>query len=58
MDYREVVQQHIDSNADVTVCSKEVPIEEASRFGILEADNKLRINKFVEKPEKPESWPI
>lgn len=55
MDYREVIQHHIDKGADLTICAKIVPIEEASRFGILEADEDLKITEFVEKPAEPKS---
>jgi len=55
MDYREVIKQHIETKAELTVCANVVPIEEASRFGILEANDDLEIIKFVEKPEEPKS---
>ena len=50
-----MLNKHIESNADLTVAVKEVPIEEASRFGILTADSEDRIIDFQEKPEKPKS---
>ncbi len=55
MDYRKLIEQHKNTGADLTIACKIVPIEEASRFGILEADETLRINKFVEKPQQPKS---
>jgi len=55
MDYRKMIQQHIDSNADLTVACKVVPLDEASRFGILEADQYNRIYRFEEKPKQPKS---
>ncbi len=55
MDYREVINQHIETGAELTVCAKVVPIEEASRFGILETNEDLEIEKFVEKPADPKS---
>lgn len=55
MDYSKVLEFHKKKNADVTITAKVVDLEEASRFGILEADGKKRINAFVEKPEKPKS---
>ena len=55
MDYREMLQTHIDNNADLTVAVMPVPWEEASRFGILTTDDDGRIVKFTEKPEKPDS---
>lgn len=53
MDYRDLLAFHEDRNADVTVCTIEVPIEEASRFGIMETDGEGRIVKFWEKPAQP-----
>ena len=50
MDYRAMLATHVDNNADLTV-----PWEDASRFGILTADEDKRIQKFTEKPEKPDS---
>ena len=52
MDYRKLIEQHKNTGADLTIACKIVPIEEASRFGILEADETLKINKFVEKKLK------
>ncbi len=55
MDYSDVVKFHRDNNADITIVSKEIPIEEASRFGTILADEKNRIIGFEEKPIKPKS---
>ena len=55
MDYRDVLKQHIETNAEITVCAKVVDDEEASRFGILEADDSGRIIDFEEKPQQPKS---
>lgn len=55
MDYSKVIEQHKQTGADLTICAKIVPIEEASRFGVLEADSNLKIQKFVEKPKQPKS---
>lgn len=55
MDYRKLIKQHEEKGADLTICAKIVPMEEADRFGILETDENLKINKFVEKPKKPTS---
>lgn len=56
MDYRLMLEQHIDSGADCTVSVVNVPWEEANRFGVMEV-NKVthRITHFEEKPEKPTS---
>ena len=53
--YDAMLEQHIEKNADCTIAVYEVPIEEASRFGILVADKKDRIVEFQEKPAHPTS---
>ncbi len=55
MDYSKMIEQHKKTGADLTIACKIVPMEEASRFGILETDDNLKINKFVEKPKEPKS---
>ena len=55
MDYRKMLASHIEHGADLTVSVMPVAWEEASRFGILTADDDGRIQRFDEKPEKPES---
>lgn len=55
MDYSKLIDQHKRTGADLTICAKIVPMEEASRFGILETDENLKITKFVEKPKEPKS---
>ena len=53
--YDEMLEKHISNNAECTIAVYEVPIEEASRFGILVADKKDRIVEFQEKPAHPTS---
>jgi len=53
MDYRPLIESHIDRNADLSICVMEVPWDEASRFGIIFTDEKLRVKEFLEKPENP-----
>ncbi|MGM9521818.1 MAG: glucose-1-phosphate adenylyltransferase [Oscillospiraceae bacterium] len=55
MDYRKMLECHKKNNADLTISVMQVPMEEASRFGIMSADADGRITKFVEKPKEPES---
>ena len=55
MDYRKMLKCHIENNADLTISVMKVPMEEASRFGIMTADETGRIVKFSEKPKKPDS---
>ena len=55
MDYRKMLDAHIANEADLTVSVMPVAWEEASRFGILTADDDGRITKFTEKPKEPDS---
>lgn len=55
MDYEVMLDFHKENNADVTIATMPVPIEEASRFGIVIADDDKRINAFEEKPVHPRS---
>ncbi|MBO7311130.1 MAG: glucose-1-phosphate adenylyltransferase [Clostridia bacterium] len=55
MDYAKMLDYHKRTGADCTIAVIEVPIEEASRFGIMSADDEGRIYKFAEKPKNPES---
>lgn len=53
--YDEMLKLHEEKKADCTISVIEVPIEEASRFGILETDNESNITAFKEKPKVPKS---
>ncbi|MDX2163139.1 MAG: glucose-1-phosphate adenylyltransferase [bacterium] len=55
MDYDTLIQFHRDKRADATVCAISVPLDEASRYGILDVDGESRISAFVEKPANPPS---
>ncbi|MBR7184671.1 MAG: glucose-1-phosphate adenylyltransferase [Clostridia bacterium] len=55
MDYSKMLQAHREKGADVTIAVIEVPLEEASRFGIMHTDEDLRIVEFEEKPPHPKS---
>jgi glucose-1-phosphate adenylyltransferase len=55
MDYNKMLEAHEERAADLTVSVIEVPWEEASRFGIMTADDEGRIVKFTEKPKEPDS---
>ena len=50
MDARLVLEEHIANHADVTVCCKSVPRSQAGALGIMQADAKGRVVRFVEKP--------
>ncbi len=55
MNYRALIEQHKKSGADCTIAVIDVPLEEASRFGILTADENGFITNFEEKPKEPKS---
>ncbi|GFH39634.1 glucose-1-phosphate adenylyltransferase [Pseudolactococcus insecticola] len=55
MDYDKMLQDHKDTQASLTVAVMDVPLEEASRFGIMNTDISNRIVEFEEKPENPKS---
>ena len=55
MDYEVMLDYHKANNADVTIAAMPVPIEEASRFGIVVTDETNRIVEFEEKPANPKS---
>jgi glucose-1-phosphate adenylyltransferase len=57
MDYELMLQQHVDSGADVTVGCLEVPRLEATGFGVMHVDEKDIITDFVEKPADPPGIP-
>ena len=69
MNYSWMIREHIQNDADATIAVIPVPIQDASRFGIMNTDPGGRIIEFEEKPEKPKSnlasmgvyvfsWPI
>lgn len=55
MDYEVMLEYHKANNSDITIAAMPVPIEEASRFGILITDENNRITEFEEKPANPRS---
>ena len=56
MNYAKMLAYHKENNADATIAVIEVPMKEASRFGIMNTDEETgRIVEFEEKPEKPKS---
>jgi glucose-1-phosphate adenylyltransferase len=54
MDYTKLRASHAAHRADVTISCVEVPASQSKSFGIVEVDDKLRIQAFVEKPD----WPV
>ena len=55
MDYEVMLDHHKSMGADITLATYEVPMEEASRFGVVITDDEGVIQEFEEKPEKPRS---
>ncbi|MGM9606818.1 MAG: glucose-1-phosphate adenylyltransferase [Oscillospiraceae bacterium] len=55
MDYSELIRHHKQTGAACTISVLEVPLEEASRFGIMNVDGQDRIYEFEEKPKQPKS---
>ena len=55
MDYEVMLDYHKASHADVTIAAMPVPMEEASRFGVVITDENGKIQEFEEKPEYPRS---
>lgn len=55
MDYEVMLEFHKANRADVTIAAMPVPMEEASRFGIVVADEEGQITEFQEKPPEPKS---
>ncbi len=55
MDYEPMISFHMDHQADVTIGTINVSLEEASRFGVLATNAGYRVTSFLEKPAKPPS---
>ena len=53
MDYTRMLSEHVASSADITIGCVEVPLEEASAFGVMTVDPELRVREFAEKPANP-----
>jgi len=57
MDYGQMIAQHVENDADLTVGCVEVDLETAKAFGVMSVDENGRIQRFEEKPENPEPMP-
>jgi len=55
MDYRELINTHIESGADVTISCMPVTREDAKGFGVVQVDDSARVKGFVEKPQTDEA---
>jgi glucose-1-phosphate adenylyltransferase len=53
MDFRSIIAQHIEAEADISVSTIPVPRGQAGAFGIMQIDPAMRITRFVEKPKEP-----
>lgn len=51
MDYRPMIEAHLEQNADLTIAVMPVPLEETNRFGIMQVDENRKIIEFFEKPK-------
>lgn len=52
MDYRHMLEYHVEKGADLTVAVMNVPLEETDRFGIMSVNRNMRITEFHEKPKE------
>jgi len=57
MNIRHMVEYHFDYKADITIAAYTVPLEEASRFGVIQVDENWRVIDFQEKPQNPKPIP-
>mgnify|MGYP003382093061 CR=1 FL=1 len=57
MDIRQMIDFHLENQADVTVAALPVPLETASAFGVIDADKDGRVRGFLEKPAEPPAMP-
>ena len=55
MNYMKMLEYHKEKNADCTIAVIDVPLEEASRFGIMNTNDDMSIYEFEEKPKQPKS---
>jgi glucose-1-phosphate adenylyltransferase len=53
MDYRKLIQFHLDTNADLTISTVQFPLSQASSLGVVQAGDDFRVQGFVEKPLSP-----
>jgi len=53
LDFDELVRQHLEANAEVTIAAKALPADQVSALGVMRVGADLRISEFVEKPKDP-----
>jgi glucose-1-phosphate adenylyltransferase len=57
MDYRDMLIQHAATGADLTIGTVEHPVQDASRYGVIQVDSDFRVVGFEEKPKRPRPVP-
>jgi glucose-1-phosphate adenylyltransferase len=57
MDYQQMIAEHVESGAEISVSVVPHPIEESHQFGCVEVDDRMRITRFLEKPKDPPPFP-
>ena len=57
MDYGKLIAFHVEKNADMSVACIEVPLKDASAFGVITVDDEERVTAFAEKPKDPNPMP-
>ena len=53
MDFRKIIRQHLETNADVTIAATPVPVSRVEGLGLMRVEDDLAITEFVEKPKDP-----
>ena len=53
MDFRKIIRQHVETNADVTIAATPVPVSRVEGLGLMRVEDDLAITEFVEKPKDP-----
>ena len=57
MDYGKLLAEHVANRADLTIACVDVPLADASAFGVVGVDAERRVRDFIEKPEQPPAIP-
>ncbi|HET6422367.1 MAG TPA: glucose-1-phosphate adenylyltransferase [Planctomycetaceae bacterium] len=57
MDYADLIRDHVESGADVTVGCIPVPLDEGNQFGVMQIDESRKVMQFREKPADPDAMP-
>ncbi|MEM7738822.1 MAG: glucose-1-phosphate adenylyltransferase [Deinococcota bacterium] len=57
MDISHMIQYHMELGADVSIAAYPTPVQDATRFGVLQVDNNYQITEFQEKPDNPNPMP-